>query len=145
ASRAHLALAKELGLALQIHDRDAHAEVLEVLARDGAPERTVFHCFSGDAAMARFCAAQGWYLSFAGPITIPNNSALRDALREVPLAQVLVETDAPYLTPHPYRGRPNAPYLLPLTVRTVAEVQGVDLDSACRALAATSQDVYGAW
>ena len=145
AFRAHIALAKELGLALQIHDRDAHAEVLEVLARDGAPERTVFHCFSGDAEMARFCAAQGWYLSFAGPITIPNNSALRDALREVPLAQVLVETDAPYLTPHPYRGRPNAPYLLPLTVRTVAEVQGVDLDSACRALAATSQDVYGAW
>ncbi|WP_407344435.1 TatD family hydrolase [Pengzhenrongella phosphoraccumulans] len=145
AFRAHLALAKELGLALQIHDRDAHAEVLEVLARDGAPERTVFHCFSGDAEMARFCAAQGWYLSFAGPITIPNNSALRDALREVPLTQVLVETDAPYLTPHPYRGRPNAPYLLPLTVQTVAEVQGIDLETACRALSATSEDVYGPW
>ncbi|RYV50373.1 TatD family hydrolase [Pengzhenrongella frigida] len=145
AFRAHLALAKELGLAVQIHDRDAHADVLDVLARDGAPERTVFHCFSGDAEMARFCAAQGWYLSFAGPVTIPNNAALRDALREVPLGQVLVETDAPYLTPHPYRGRPNAPYLLPLTVRTVAEVRGVDLDQMCRTLAATSTEVYGSW
>lgn len=145
AFRAHLALAKELELALQIHDRDAHAEVLEVLARDGAPERTVFHCFSGDVEMARFCAAQGWYLSFAGPVTFANGGGLRDALREVPLRQVLVETDAPYLTPHPFRGRPNAPYLLPLTVRAVAEVQGVDLETMCRSLTATSTGVYGAW
>jgi len=143
--RAHIALAKELGLALQIHDRDAHAEVLAVLARDGAPERTVFHCFSGDAEMARFAVAQGWYLSFAGPITFARNAGLRAALREVPLGQVLVETDAPYLTSHPYRGRPNAPYLLPLTMRTVAEVQDVDLKAACRAVAATSEAVYGPW
>jgi TatD DNase family protein len=143
--RAHVALAKELGLALQIHDRDAHAEVLEVLARDGAPERTVFHCFSGDAEMARFCAAQGWYLSFAGTVTFAGSTALREALATVPLEQVLVETDAPYLTPHPYRGRPNAPYLVPLTMRTVAEVQGVPLETACAAVAATSSAVYGDW
>jgi len=145
AFRAHLALAKELDLAVQIHDRDAHAEVLEVLARDGAPDRTVFHCFSGDAQMARFCAAQGWYLSFAGPITFASADGLRAALREVPLGQVLVETDAPYLTPHPYRGRPNAPYLLPHTVRAVAAVKGVDVDQACRTIAATSTGVYGSW
>jgi TatD DNase family protein len=143
--RAHVALAKELGLALQIHDRDAHAEVLDVLARDGAPERTVFHCFSGDADMARSCAAQGWYLSFAGPVTFRANDELRAALREVPLAQVLVETDAPYLTPHPYRGRPNAPYVLPATVRTVAEVTGAPLDVVCERVAATSVEVYGPW
>ncbi|MBN0042321.1 TatD family hydrolase [Cellulosimicrobium cellulans] len=145
AFRAHVALAKELGLALQIHDRDAHAEVLDVLARDGAPERTVFHCYSGDAAMARFCAQQGWYLSFAGPVTFRANEELRAALRAVPLDQVLVETDAPYLTPHPYRGRPNAPYVLPTTVRTVAEVVGMPLADVCARVAATSVAVYGPW
>ena len=145
AFRAHVALAKELGLALQIHDRDAHAQVLDVLARDGAPERTVFHCYSGDAAMARFCAEQGWYLSFAGPVTFRANDELRAALRAVPLEQVLVETDAPYLTPHPYRGRPNAPYVLPTTVRTVAEVVDLPLAGVCERLAATSVAVYGPW
>ncbi|MCR1982950.1 TatD family hydrolase [Cellulosimicrobium cellulans] len=145
AFRAHVALAKELGLALQIHDRDAHAQVLDVLARDGAPERTVFHCYSGDAAMARSCAEQGWYLSFAGPVTFRANDELRAALRAVPLEQVLVETDAPYLTPHPYRGRPNAPYVLPTTVRTVAEVVDLPLADVCERLAATSVAVYGPW
>jgi len=143
--RDHIALAKELGLALQIHDRDAHAEVLEVLTRDGAPERTVFHCFSGGVEMARRCAGEGWYLSFAGPVTFGGNAGLREALAAVPLGQVLVETDAPYLTPHPYRGRPNAPYLVPLTMRTIAEVHGVDLAEACRTVAATSEAVYGPW
>ena len=143
--RAHIALAKELGLALQIHDRDAHAEVLDVLARDGAPDRTVFHCFSGDAEMARLCADRGWYLSFAGPVTFAANAGLRDALAAVPLSRVLVETDAPYLTPHPYRGRPNAPYLVPLTTRTIAAVHDVDLAQACRTVASTSEAVYGPW
>lgn len=143
AFRAHVALAKELGLALQIHDRDAHAEVIEVLERDGAPERTVFHCFSGDAAMARLCADRGWYLSFAGPVTFGANDELRAALRAVPLGQVLVETDAPYLTAHPLRGRPNAPYLLGHTVRRMALERGVALDAMCRALTATSEAVYG--
>ncbi|WP_265522641.1 TatD family hydrolase [Oerskovia flava] len=143
--RAHVALAKELGLPLQIHDRDAHAEVLEVLRTDGAPERTVFHCYSGDVEMARYCAEQGWYLSFAGPLTFRANDHLRAALATVPLSQVLVETDAPYLTPHPHRGRPNAPYLLPLTVRTVAEVTGTPLHEVCRQVSVSSEDVYGPW
>lgn len=143
--RDHIALAKELDLVLQIHDRDAHAEVLEVLAADGAPERTVFHCFSGDAEMARLCAERGWYLSFAGTVTFRNAEPLRAALRAVPLTQVLVETDAPFLTPHPYRGRPNAPYLLPMTVRAVAEIHGVALDETCRTIAATTRAVYGDW
>jgi TatD DNase family protein len=143
--RAHVALAKELGLALQIHDRDAHTEVLELLLADGAPERTVFHCYSGDAEMARTCVEQGWYLSFAGPVTFRPNDGLRDALREVPLSQVLVETDAPYLTPHPFRGRPNAPYLVPVTMATIAAVKDVSLEDACRGVAATSEDVYGTW
>jgi TatD DNase family protein len=145
AFRAHVALAKELGLALQIHDRDAHDEVVEVLLADGAPDRTVFHCFSGDAALARLAVSQGWFLSFAGPVSFGPNEALRDALREVPPGQLLVETDAPYLTVHPFRGRPNAPYLLPGTVRTVAEVTGRSLEDVCRSLAATSEAVYGTW
>jgi TatD DNase family protein len=145
AFRAHVALAKELGLALQIHDRDAHDEVVEVLLADGAPDRTVFHCFSGDAALARLAVAQGWYLSFAGPVTFKANDELRAALREVPPTQLLVETDAPYLTVHPFRGRPNAPYLLPGTVRTVAAVTGRPLADVCAAISATSEAVYGAW
>lgn len=145
AFRAHIALAKELGLALQIHDRDAHEQVIEVLERDGAPERTVFHCFSGDAAMARYCAGRGWYLSFAGPVTFGANEGLREALRAVPLGQVLVETDAPYLTPHPHRGRPNAPYLLPHTVRRVAAELDLEVDDLCRTLVGTSESVYGSW
>ena len=145
AFRAHIAVAKELGLALQIHDRDAHADVIDVLLRDGAPERTVFHCFSGDEAMARVCAEHGWYLSFAGPVTFPANEELRRALRAVPLGQVLVETDAPYLTPHPYRGRPNAPALVPVTVRGMAQARDLGLETLCEALAATSEEVYGTW
>ena len=145
AFRAHVAIAKELGLALQIHDRDAHEDVIDVLLRDGAPERTVFHCFSGDEAMARVCAEHGWFLSFAGPVTFPANEELRRALRAVPLGQVLVETDAPYLTPHPYRGRPNAPSLVPVTVRAMAQARDLGLEPLCRALAATSEKVYGTW
>lgn len=143
--RWHIALAKRQGLVLQIHDRDAHDDVLRVLAEEGAPSRTVFHCFSGDAAMARFCAEQGWYLSFAGPLTFKNGEELRAALRAVPVEQVLVETDAPYLTPMPYRGRTNASYLVPLTVRRMAEVLGTDLEALCAQLDATSEALYGPW
>lgn len=145
AFRAHVALAKELGLALQIHDRDAHDEVVEILLADGAPERTVFHCFSGDAALARTAVAHGWYCSFAGPVSFPANGALRDAVREVPAGLLLAETDAPYLTVHPFRGRPNAPYLLPGTVRAIADAQGRDLHDVCARLAATAEAVYGTW
>jgi TatD DNase family protein len=138
-------LAKGLDLALQIHDRDAHADVLRVLQDEGAPARTVFHCFSGDAAMARFCADRGWYLSFAGTLTFRNAQGQRDALAAVPLDRVLVETDAPYLAPAPHRGRPNAGYLVPLTVRCMAEVLGRDLGSVCERLDLTTTEVYGTW
>ncbi|MGY4643618.1 TatD family hydrolase [Cellulomonas sp. URHB0016] len=145
AFRAHVALAKELGLALQIHDRDAHQDVVDVLLHDGAPDRTVFHCFSGDADLARTAARHGWFCSFAGPVSFGPNDDLRAALREVPPELLLVETDAPYLTVHPYRGRPNAPYLLPGTVRVVAEVTDRSLESVCTGLTATSERVYGTW
>jgi len=145
AFRAHVALAKELGLALQIHDRDAHAQVIDVLLADGAPERTVFHCYSGDEEMAALAAEHGWFLSFAGPVTYPKNDHLRGALRAVPLELVLVETDAPYLPPHPYRGQPNAPYVAAHTVRAMAAVLERPLDEVCRALSATSERVYGTW
>lgn len=145
AFRAHVALAKELGLALQIHDRDAHAQVIDVLLADGAPERTVFHCYSGDEKMAALAAEHGWFLSFAGPVTYPKNDHLRAALRAVPLELVLVETDAPYLPPHPYRGQPNAPYVAAHTVRAMADVVERPLDEVCRALSATSERVYGPW
>ncbi|WHP18772.1 TatD family hydrolase [Cellulomonas sp. ES6] len=145
AFRAHVALAKELGLALQIHDRDAHDDVVDVLLRDGAPERTVFHCFSGGPALAEACAREGWYCSFAGPLTYPANEDLRAALRLLPLDLLLVETDAPYLTPHPLRGRPNAPYVIPHTVRRLAEERDLDLATTCATLATTATRVYGAW
>ena len=141
--RAHIALAKELDLPLQIHDRDAHRDVLEVLEADGAPERTVFHCFSGDADFARTCVDRGWYLSFAGTVTFKNAADLRAALAEVGLGRVMVETDAPFLTPVPYRGRPNSSYLIPLTMATIAEVTDTSLEEACRAVRATTEQVYG--
>lgn len=143
--RAHIALAKELDLPLQIHDREAHRAVVEVLLGDGAPDRTVFHCFSGDRELAAICAEHGWYASFAGPITFASNDELRQALRVLPPQLLLVETDAPYLTPRPYRGRPNAPWLMPLTVRAMAEELDVDLGQLCAELTANTERVYGTW
>lgn len=143
--RAHIALAKELGLPLQIHDRQAHRDVLEILAADGAPERTVFHCFSGDAQMAAECAQRGYYLSFAGTATFRNANDVRAAAMEAPLSRVLVETDAPFLTPHPWRGQPNAPYLAAATARWLAQERGEDLASFCATVTATSHAVYGPW
>jgi len=145
AFRAHVALAKELDLALQIHDREAHEDVVAILEADGAPERTVFHCYSGDAELARRCAEHGWYLSFAGPLTFRANEELRRAAAVVGPSLSLLETDAPYLTPHPYRGRPNAPYLAALTVRTLAEVQGIMLDEVCAAVDRNAEELYGPW
>jgi TatD DNase family protein len=141
--RRHIALAKRVGKALMIHDRDAHADVLRILREEGAPERVVFHAFSGDADMARECAAAGYVLSFPGVITFRNAPGLREAAAATPIDQVLVETDAPFLTPHPYRGRPNAPRLLPLTVRGLARAAGHDLDELCAAVTETAQRVYG--
>ena len=145
AFRWHIDLAKRTGLALQIHDRDAHDDVLRILAEEGAPERTVLHCFSGDVAMARECVERGYYLSFAGTVTFSSAHELREALAVVPLDRVLVETDAPYLTPHPFRGATNAPYLVPLTVRRMAAVLGVDVPTLCQAISATSEELYGPW
>ena len=143
--RRHIDLAKRLGKALVIHDRDAHDDVVRVLESEGAPETVVFHCFSGDAAMARHCTEQGWYLSFAGTVTFKNAVALREALAVAPLDRVLVETDAPYLTPTPHRGRPNASYLVPLTVRAMAATLEVDVEELCAALWASSHAVFGDW
>lgn len=145
AFEAHIALAKKHGIAMQIHDRDAHREVLDTLARVGAPERTVFHCFSGGEEMAREAADAGYWVSFAGNITFKNAQNLRDALAVTPRERILVETDAPFLTPVPYRGRPNAPYLVPVTVRFMAAELGVDLDELCAQIAENTVQVYGAF
>ncbi|WP_217134237.1 TatD family hydrolase [Leucobacter chinensis] len=142
---AHIDIAKSHGLALQIHDRDAHEAVVQTLLRVGAPERTVFHCFSGDAEFAKLCAENGWYLSFAGTVTFKNAPALREALTVTPASRMLVETDAPFLTPEPHRGRPNAPYLMPNTVRRMAEVLETDLEALCVRLAQNTENVYGEW
>ena len=143
--RRHIALAKEVGKALVIHDRDAHDDVIRVLESEGAPERVVFHCYSGDAAMARYCTDRGWYLSFAGTVTFKNAGALRESVAVAPLDRVLVETDAPYLTPMPFRGRPNASYLVPLTVRVMADSAGVAEDDMAAALWDNAQAVFGPW
>jgi TatD DNase family protein len=143
--RAHIELAKRHGKALVIHDRDAHDDVLGILDEEGAPDRVVFHCFSGDVAMAEHCVRRGWWLSFAGTVTFKNAAGLRAALAVTPLDRLLVETDAPYLTPMPYRGRPNASYLVPLTVRAMAGVLGVTEHDLCAAIAANTEAAFGAW
>ena len=143
--RWHIDLAKRLGKPLQIHDRDAHDDVLRVLDEEGAPGTTVLHCFSGDIALAREAVARGYLLSFAGTVTFKNAQPLRDALSVVPLEQVLLETDAPYLTPTPWRGATNAPVLLPLTARVAAGVLGVSVAELCAAVSSTSERVYGPW
>ncbi|MFK4066087.1 TatD family hydrolase [Streptomyces sp. NPDC029674] len=140
--RAHIEIAKRHGKALVIHDRDAHDDVLRVLKEEGAPERTVFHCYSGDAEMAQVCAENGYFMSFAGNVTFKNAQGLRDALAVAPLDLVLVETDAPFLTPAPYRGRPNAPYLIPVTLRAMAEVRGIDEDAMATAIAANTARAF---
>jgi len=141
--RRHIALAKKVGKTLMIHDRDAHDDVLRVLEEEGAPEQVVFHCFSGDAVMAQVCAARGYVLSFAGTLTFKNAPQLREALALIPADQFLVETDAPFLTPVPYRGRPNAPYLIPHTVRLMAEIRGVSEEEIARVTSATAERLFG--
>jgi TatD DNase family protein len=141
--RRHIAIAKDTGKALVIHDRDAHDDVLRVLESEGAPERVVFHCFSGDEDFARRCIDRGYVLSFAGNITFKNAQNLRDAAAVTPLEQMLVETDAPFLTPMPYRGQPNAPYLVPITVRAIAAVQERAEDEVATGISATAARVFG--
>ncbi len=142
---AHIAIAKKHALALQIHDRDAHDAVVETLLRVGAPEKTVFHCFSGDVELAKVCVDNGWYVSVAGTSTFKNAEALREALRVVPRTQLLIETDAPYLTPVPFRGRPNSPYLVPYTLRALAVTLEADVSLLAAQISSNTEDVYGLW
>jgi TatD DNase family protein len=142
----HIDLAKRLDKTLVIHDRDAHDAVLDVLDAEGAPDRWVMHCFSGNPRFARACLDRGAHLSFAGTVTFKNAQPLRDALAITPLDRVLVETDAPFLTPTPYRGRPNASYLVPVTVRAMAQARDDDLTALCEAIDANTEAAYGgAW
>ena len=142
----HIDLAKRLDKTLVIHDRDAHDGILDVIDAEGPPERWVMHCFSGNPFFARACLDRGAWLSFAGTVTFKNAQPVRDALVVTPLDRVLVETDAPFLTPTPYRGRPNASYLVPVTVRAMAEARGDDLTTLCEAIDANTEAAFGgAW
>jgi len=141
----HIQIAKDNNIALQIHDRDAHDDVVETLLRVGAPTKTLFHCFSGDRALAEILIQNGWYASFSGTLTFKKNQELRDALAMMPAELILVETDAPFLTPEPFRGRPNSPYLIPLTVRRMAEVRGISAEEMATQLTSNTEAVYGSW
>jgi TatD DNase family protein len=141
--REHIRMAHRHDRTLVIHDRDAHDDVLRVLDDEGVPPRTVMHCFSGDATFARECLDRGAYLSFAGTVTFKNAENLREALRVTPRDRILVETDAPFLTPTPHRGRPNASFLVPLTVRFMAGIAGVSVDELCQAIDANTDRAFG--
>ncbi len=143
--RAHIALAKHVDKALVVHDRDAHGDILRVLDDEGAPRIVVMHCFSGDAAFATACVERGFLLSFAGTVTFKNAPHLREAAALTPPSQILVETDAPYLTPMPHRGKPNASYLIPLTVRALAQVKAMALEDMCEAISANGERAFGPW
>ncbi len=138
----HIDLAKRTGKPLMIHNRDADTDVLDVLTAEGAPERVIFHCFSSDAAMARTCVDNGWVISLSGTVSFRNAKALREAAPLVPPGQLLVETDAPFLTPHPYRGAPNEPYCLPYTVRALAELLDRPAEEIAQETTSTATRVY---
>jgi TatD DNase family protein len=141
----HIRIAKENNIALMIHDRDAHNDVVATLKRVGSPDKVVFHCYSGETDLAEICIENGWYMSFAGNITIKRNQHLRDSLKMAPKELILIETDAPFLAPEPFRGRPNAPHLVPITARFMAETRGEDLNELCAQLATNTETVYGLW
>lgn len=145
AFRDHVALARELDLPVQIHDRDAHGEVLRVMDADVAPRAVVMHCFSGDVEFARECLERGWYLSFAGTVTFANAPGLREAAAITPRNRLLVETDAPFLTPVPNRGRPNSPAQAAHTVRALAAARGDKLEQLCVDIQSNSDALYGPW
>jgi len=140
----HIDLAKRIGKPLMIHNREADAQVLDVLAAEGAPDTVIFHCFSSDSVMARRCVAEGWVLSLSGTVSFRNARALREAVTLIPLQQLLVETDAPFLTPHPYRGSANEPYCLPYTVRALAELVDLRPEELARITTSNAQRVYRA-
>ncbi|WP_431945618.1 TatD family hydrolase [Actinacidiphila sp. bgisy167] len=141
--RRHIDMAKRHGKALVIHDREAHADVLRILDEEGAPGTVVFHCYSGDADMTKVCADKGYFMSFAGNVTYKSNQSLRDAVAVAPAELLLVETDAPFLTPVPHRGRPNAPYLIPVTLRAMAAVRGAAEDELAAAVAHNTARAFG--
>ncbi len=141
--REHIRMAKRHDKALMIHDRDAHADVLAILDDEGIPDRTVMHCFSGDADFAQQCVERGAFLSYAGTVTFKNAANLREALLVTPRDRILVETDAPFLTPAPHRGQPNASYLIPLTVRFMADILGISTEDLCRDISANTDRAYG--
>ncbi|MGH3562675.1 MAG: TatD family hydrolase, partial [Mycobacterium sp.] len=138
----HIDLAKRIGKPLMIHNRDADAAVLDVLAAEGAPDTVIFHCFSSGPAMAHSCADAGWLLSLSGTVSFRNAGDLREAAPLIPAEQLLVETDAPLLTPHPYRGAPNEPYCLPYTVRALAELLDVPAAELARVTTGNARRVY---
>jgi TatD DNase family protein len=139
----HIDLAKRTGKPLMIHNRDADADVLDLLRAEGAPDTVIFHCFSSGPSMAKTCVDAGWLLSLAGTVTFKNAAGLREAARLIPPGQLLVETDAPFLTPHPYRGAPNEPYCLPYTVWALADVTGRRAEDLALDVTATAARVYG--
>lgn len=139
----HIDLAKRCGKPLMIHNREADAEVLDVLRAEGAPDVVIFHCFSSDSAMARSCVDAGWFISLSGTVSFRNARALREAVPLIPAEQLLVETDAPFLTPHPYRGAPNEPYCLPYTVRAIAELVDRPAEELARITTGNARRVYG--
>jgi TatD DNase family protein len=141
----HIELAKKTNKALVIHDRDSHDDVLSVLLEVGAPEKTVFHCFSGDVEMAKICIERGYILSFAGTMTFKNAPALREAVKLVPHSQLLVETDSPFLAPTPHRGMQNTPAQIPTIVRAMAAERGEDLAELCDALSKNTERVFGSF
>ena len=143
--RAHIDIAKQAGKALMIHDRDAHSDVLSILAADGAPDRVIFHCYSGDAEMAARCAAEGYVLSFAGTVTFGNATSLREAAAVMPAELILAETDAPFLAPAPNRGKSNAPAQVAHTIRAIAAAKQMDVAKLCAVLDATGERVFGPW
>jgi TatD DNase family protein len=143
--RAHIEIAKQVNKPLMIHDRDAHDDILRILDDDGPPERVVFHCFSGDAAMAKRCADAGYVMSFAGTVTFRNAPGLREAAAVAPASLILAETDSPYLTPMPYRGRPNTPAMVAHTVRCLAEVRQISVADMCALITATGERMFGPW
>ena len=143
--RAHIDIAKRTGKALMIHDREAHDDVLRILAEQGPPDKVIFHCFSGDARMAAQCAEAGYVMSFAGNVTFGSAQPLRDAAAAAPAGLLLAETDAPFLTPVPHRGKPNAPWLTAHTLRKLAEVKEMDLAALCADVTATAGRVFGPW
>ena len=139
----HIDLAKRIGKPLMIHNREADAQILDVLAAEGAPATVIFHCFSSGPEMARKCVDQGWLLSLSGTVSFKNAKDLREAVTLIPTGQMLVETDAPFLTPHPYRGAPNEPYCLPYTVRALAEIIGKPAEVLARETTTAAIGAYG--